>query len=158
TVDATGSCLVDLPVGRVDLGIDLTSADYATRIVESVEVFADRAHAVTVELQRAAELAMHMKPMPDHAVFVLRDDQASEVSGPYEKMEPPANCHIDGVNLWLREPASLSRQLVRVDHNGTCRLHGLDPGRYTLCAFPDDLVFDPLTIEVALPQTSVEVR
>ena len=40
----------------------------------------------------------------------------------------------------------------------TAQLHGLDPGRYTLRAFPDDVVFDPPAIEVAPPLTTVEIR
>jgi len=172
-IDVAGSCALELPVGRVDLSVELERAGYVPRVVEGLTIAAGReVVSITIELDRGATLSLRLRGERElttgdelgHAVFLLRDDQASAVKGPFEaraatpfSLPPSANRAINNVYLWVRDP-SLMHQLVELDRQGDAEVRGLARGRYTLRAFPDDFIFDPPAIEVTAPRCVAEVR
>jgi hypothetical protein len=127
----------------------------------------DRARAVrtAVDVEAGVPLHLHARGASTwageiaraHCVFLLRDEQATDVTGPYADGDPASNHRIGGIELWLRDPSLLS-QLVGFDPNGNAELRALAPGRYTLRAFPGDLVFEPEWIDVPAPSAPVEIR
>src|SRR5262249_35287155 len=59
-IDVTGSCRVDLPIGVVDLSLDLHADGYVPRVVTNVEVVARPSAPLTVELERSVALRLRI--------------------------------------------------------------------------------------------------
>ncbi len=95
--------------------------------------------------------------LQDHLLFLVCEDQLSLLRGPYPKQGGPSNARINGICMWVGEPGLLD-QLVYFDELGWAGVEGLKPGRYTLKAFPEDLVFEPNEFVLTEDANTVELR
>src|SRR5262249_4734785 len=137
-LDLEGSCILEVTAGRVDLSIDLVAGGYVPVYLQNVEgPPGPRGCSRPLELERGSGPPLRIAGESAFApaakkllVFLVRDDQAAAISGPYPRLEPPANTGID--DIYMRIEPGLLHQLVRCNAHGDARLRGLARGVYTL--------------------------
>jgi hypothetical protein len=166
-LDHTGRVVLSLPIGSVDLRVDLHDHGYRPLERTGVVVVADDGPGgeLVLALQRGAELHLGVRGDADftaevrkgHVFFVLHDTQVDAVRGPFPPGSDQSNFEIDGLHVWLRDRWLLD-QMPAFTGEDCSTLNGLTPGTYRLAAFPDDLVFEPATFAVGPGDTDVELR
>ena len=165
-LDAEDASPLELPVGTLDLSLDFTESGYAPRIMRQLEVTDDpNPTHYTVELSPGLELELRLRgpePFSTEAgvgpvLFLLTEAQSDDVQGPFEPGSAQANTEVDGVSMWLADPALWSRRLLPDDEQRAV-IRGLAPGRYRIHAFPPVVAFDPEFIEVSELTPVVEVE
>jgi RNA polymerase sigma-70 factor (ECF subfamily) len=154
-VCADGFLTVDLPIGDVDLVITFGDSSYARVDLSQVPVTDPPTEPMVVLLTRGTEALFEFRPGGDgparelagRILFALRDDEFNLVRGPYAYQGPHSNYNINDTILWLRDPG-LGDSLLDIDERGMARLNGLRSGRYSIRAFPEDLVFEPTSFVI----------
>ncbi|MBL9078095.1 MAG: hypothetical protein JNL08_11360 [Planctomycetes bacterium] len=161
-IDATGLWRERVPTGRIDLHVALPAAGYAPLRRTGIVVTADGATTeLRVALVRGVDLRLRFADaeafaqLPPHALFVLTEAQQAGVAGPIEPIG--AVTMVGSVPLRLDDPTLLHQRIAN-DENGVATVRALAPGRYRLCAFPDDLVLEPASVAVADDTGEVVVR
>jgi hypothetical protein len=148
-----GTATLQLPVGRVDMAVDLTRLGYARRTLTDVLV-TERGEKRRVALERGVDVRLHLprndaRKLRRHAVFLLEESQRDDVRGPFEAGSGEGNTRVEGVRLRV-EPGVLG-QTVELYRRGQATLRGLVPGRYVLRVFPGDLRLGPDVIVLDQP-------
>jgi len=166
-LDHAGAAELHLPVGLVDLSAYANEFGYAPAIVHGVRVTQGTGRdPVILELSRgiARKLALVREPgeqdgsLRGHALLLLEDSQIFLIRGPFPDDDDRCNYRFNALHLWVGDPGIMGQRL-RFDDGGLARVLGLAPGRYTLRAFPDDLLFEPETFDVTGEEPDpIEIR
>lgn len=165
TLDDTGLLPLQVPLGTVDVCIDLQDAGYVRCLRNGIAVSKSEHPAeVRIEVEPGVDVRLAVRGATPftpavgkgHVLFLLEDGQADLVRGPFADQGGESNARINGVNVWIASQG-LIHQMPRLDASARATVRGLAPGRYRLAAFPDDLVFEPSTFEVGPAGADVEL-
>lgn len=165
-IDSNGRIEVRLPQGRIDVSVAVPGTGYSPRLVSDLLVADDpQPAAIPIALSRGVTWRLHVvgdRPFDRAArgscqVFLLDQAQGQLLRGPFAEQGGESNHRINGVNLWMADP-NLQNQWLAFDDDGVATLSGLAPGRYTLRALPDDVVFEPASLDVGAVDGRTELR
>ncbi len=153
-IDIHGKAALELPVGAVDLAIDLESDGFQPLRLHGVSVpELPSPHPYEVLLQKGAEVDFQLvdvstgqKVRPaDHLVYVVPEAKRDLIRQPAEGER--AYHRINGVEVLIEDPELGGRRL-KLREEGKAVQGGLEPGRYYLMAFPPDLVLEPASFTI----------
>ena len=71
------------------------------------------------------------------------------ISGPESTGEHSPTHNLGGISLWIGD-SGLMKQRIEPDDLGRAHLSALAPGRYTLRAYPDDLLLEPDFLDLSV--------
>lgn len=150
-LDGIGRFEAELPVGRVDVCLQLGAAGYQRQVVVGLTVGAEpQPEAVRVELVRGATASLRIddaagfrRQMANAVTVLLREDELGvvEVATRADRAGDPDRL------LWQHRP-DLAQRVVWPEQDLPVLLHGLSTGRYRLVAIPDVATFEPAWIDV----------
>ena len=121
------------------------------------------AEPVIIELTRGVEGKLVIvnengERPPGCWLFLLEDAQLPLFRGPFPEAGGPSNYSFNRYHLWLGDRGLLN-QRFQPDDRGRAHVPGLAPGRYTLRAVPDDLLFEPETFVISGEESEpIEIR
>lgn len=162
-IDIHGRAEVKLPVGAVDLAIDLVSDGYVPLRLPGVAVpEVPSAHPVEVFLERGAELGFQFidastgegaRPA-DHLVYAVPEGKRDLIRQP---VGDELSHRINGVRVVIQDPELNGRRLP-LSGKGTAEQQALEPGRYLLMVFPPDLALEPAAFTIPRVGGGAEVE
>lgn len=170
TAQPDGSYLLQVaarsPSSTASLRVHLAEEGYCPTTVSGIVIGATESEATPVEvrLTRGFEAKLSFQgpnPMTNerrglHRWFVLREDQADFVRGPFADQGGASNMRIGKVNMWLKSP-TLMNQMPAFDDPDVAYVNGLAPGRYILRSFPAGFTFEPEWFELSEEDPEVEI-
>ncbi len=154
-IDVKGRARLTVPVGRVDLEVDLRDEGWQPSRRLGVVVAEGDERPVRVPLERGSELELRLVEAatgegarPDgHQLFVVPEALRTSVRGPAPGESAGT---LNGVRVVLDDPA-VRGGWVRPDERGAVTVRGLAPGRHAAVLLPADLELSPAVFTVPAP-------
>jgi hypothetical protein len=140
-----GHMSLSVPVGMIDLEIDLTEEGY---IKKGVQVLVgERETPLEVALEPSVDARFELEgpaveALSGHLLFLLREGGQERVIGTVAQGD--GNACINGKHV--RFVGGIGTDRLLSFEGSTARITGLEVGRYVLQAIPDDLRFDPAVV------------
>jgi hypothetical protein len=149
--------------GTYDLVLHFATSGFVpARLTGVVVPEAGKSEEAVVYLDRGVDVRLNFDSKLDwpsgHIVFLLQQGQLGMVEGPLSDEDGTATIRINGLRLRL-EDSTLMNQRVEPVEGGVRTMRGLVPGRYQLRAFPDNVAFEPDSIDLfTTPEQPIDLH